>query len=179
MQSHRGAGCAGAILIAQVVVKRVQLGAGPPLSVIRSILRADGWRGFYRGLAAAVATSAPASALWWPAYESAKHALAPLIIPPEKAGEGARWHALHAVSGACASLAAVAATNPLDIIKTRLQTGSETYGARGVWGALVRVAAREGVRGLQRGLGARLAYTLPSAAFSTMAYELTLRLSRI
>lgn len=173
---------------AQVVVKHVQLHGGRVVPVVRTIHALEGWRGFFRGVFASMITSAPSSAIWWSSYELARHTLAQLLLPPPTvpgshwadaaADGGVRSHALHAVAGAMASLVTCLVTNPLDVVKTRLQTNTNTYGHTTMLRTLACIARREGLRGLARGLGARLTIAVPSAALSTLTYEYALASSR-
>ena len=66
-------------------------------------------------------------------------------------------------------------TIPIDVVKTRLQTQAlmpqEEARYRGVWHALREIGRTEGVRGLTKGLGARVLYLTPASAIMFASYE--------
>ena len=75
----------------------------------------------------------------------------------------------HCTAGALAGGIAAAATTPLDVIKTLLQTrGSSTdpeiRHARGLISSAKIIARREGTRGFFRGMNARVVAAAPSTA---------------
>lgn len=43
-----------------------------PFDVIRQVLKAEGFRGLYRGFGLTIVTQSPASALWWGTYGAAQ-----------------------------------------------------------------------------------------------------------
>lgn len=78
------------------------------------------------------------------------------------------WH-LGAIAGAF--------TTPLDVAKTRLQTQGEyvltdrgVVQYRGMIDAVVKVFEQEGMRGLTRGLGARVLFHSMSASLAWTTY---------
>ncbi|XP_074079345.1 solute carrier family 25 member 44 isoform X3 [Macrotis lagotis] len=83
--------------------------------IIQQILQADGIRGFYRGYVASLLTYIPNSALWWPFYhfyaEQLSH-ICPKDCP----------HIIfQAISGPLAAATASIITNPMDIVRARVQ----------------------------------------------------------
>lgn len=148
------------------------------VALIESIYHKEGWRGFYRGLGASILTSAPASALWWPAYECSKLALAPIMLSKDGSST-APLHVLHSVAGLSAGAWTMVCTNPFDVAKTRLQTQTETYGATSALPAMARIFKHEGARGLMKGLLPRLVYSVPASGLVSFTYELVLSLSRV
>lgn len=84
--------------------------------------------------------------------------------PPPAAAKPPRSKGAEFVLAGAAACCSITLTNPVDVVKTRLQLQGElatTAGAggrdkayRNVGQALVRIGASEGLRGLQRGLGA-------------------------
>ncbi len=82
-----------------------------------------------------------------------------------------------AISGIGAGLTAALCTNPLDVVRARLQVlNHHGDGAtiRSTSGALWR---REGVRGFFRGVTARMFHTAQSSLLMITAYETVKRLS--
>ena len=71
---------------------------------------------------------------------------------------------------------AAAATTPLDVVKTLLQTrgtstDAEIRNARGLWNAAGIIYRREGSKGFFRGMNARVLTAAPSTAICWSAYE--------
>lgn len=86
-----------------------------PLEIIKSIWKENGIRGFYRGYLASLMTYAPSSSIWWAsygAYTGIFTDMAPLDTPKVL---------IQGISGPLAGITAAVATNPFDIIRTRLQ----------------------------------------------------------
>jgi hypothetical protein len=144
----------------------------------------------YRGYGATLASFGPLSALYFALYESMKGAVLARrggVQGGSGAGGGAAagtttlplgWQ----ITTACAAGGlASALTNPLDLVKLRLQVqrgaasvggsadGSQPY--RSLAHGLRRVVAEEGWRALFRGAGARVAFHAPATAVSMTAFE--------
>lgn len=143
----------------EVLKKRTQLaqpGYRAPLpallrGVAADLRRAPGptVRDLYTGLALSCAVWLPFSALYFDVYERLRARAAPV------------WAAATAGGGVAA-----AATAPLDVVLTRLQT---RHGGAATFRAAVRGVARD--RAWFRGVGARVAWLAPSAGISLTAYE--------
>ncbi|XP_059789752.1 solute carrier family 25 member 44 isoform X1 [Balaenoptera ricei] len=88
---------------------------GQTKDIIRQILRADGLRGFYRGYVASLLTYIPNSAVWWPFYHFYAEQLSSLC-PKE-----CPHIVFQAISGPLAAATASILTNPMDVIRTRVQ----------------------------------------------------------
>lgn len=84
------------------------------------ILKTEGVRGLYRGYTASMMVYVPSSGIWWGTYASVKGKAAAFIN--EQGGLLRQLDVL--VFGLCGILAgstAVVVTNPMDVVKTRLQ----------------------------------------------------------
>jgi solute carrier family 25 protein 44 len=90
----------------------------------RQIVRQEGVRGLYRGLGASVATFVPNSAIWWGSYGMWQQVLWHQV-------DLLRGHHLHSegeilgvqtAAGVLTGCTSAVLTNPLDVVKTRLQT---------------------------------------------------------
>jgi len=145
-----------------------------PLHAGRAILRHEGARGLYKGYAATLLSFGPFSALYFGFYAPLKELAAPKDASAEPS--------VLATLGAAALAGSLASflTNPLDLVKLRLQVqrgaaaggggaGATTY--RGVGHGLGAVVKAEGVAGLFKGAGARVAFHAPSTAITMTAFE--------
>ena len=143
---------------------------------IRDIWREEGPKGFFQGLGAGVGQVVPYMGLFFSAYEALRSPLAALSLP---FGSG------DATAGVLAGVMAKTGVFPLDLIRKRLQVQGPTR-ERYVGGAipvyrkgLLRtgksIMAREGWRGLYRGLGVGLVKSAPASAITMWTYERALK----
>ncbi len=118
----------------------------------------------------------PYMGLFFSTYEALRSPLATLSLP---FGSG------DATAGVLASVLAKTGVFPLDLIRKRLQVQGPTraryvggtipvYG-EGVWRTGKSIVAREGWRGLYRGLGVGLVKSAPASAITMWTYERTLK----
>jgi hypothetical protein len=175
-----------------VVKERLQVralrgGAGGAGGAAEFVLRGEGLRGLYRGYWATVGSFGPFSAIYFTLYEALRgRALAataaaaaappPPQPPPPPPPHLPAW--LQAAVAGAAGAGASLLTNPLDLVKLRLQVwraggGAGAAGApyRGLWDGLRRVAREEGARGLLRGAPVRMAFHAASTCVSMSLYE--------
>ena len=101
--------------------QKISLKLKGPIEIIRIIWRESGFRGFYRGYLASLMTYAPSSSIWWASY-GAYTTIFTDIAPLDTSKVF-----IQALSGPLAGITAAVATNPLDIIRTRLQVGSTHF----------------------------------------------------
>lgn len=143
---------------------------------IRDIWREEGPKGFFQGLGAGVGQIVPYMGLFFSAYEALRSPLATLSLP---------FGSSDATAGVLASVMAKTGVFPLDLIRKRLQVQGPTR-ARYAGGAipvyekgLLRtgksIMAREGWRGLYRGLGVGLVKSAPASAITMWTYERVLK----
>eukprot|EP00887_Chlorella_sp_A99_P001244 scaffold14.g1244.t1 len=127
---------------------------------LSKIVRDEGVRGLYRGLTPSLFALLPNWAVYFSTYERLKLAIGSRVQPERRASTG-----VHMAAAAGAGAATMLITNPLWVIKTRLQTQDMgiRMGAscnprlyRGTLDALLRIAREEGVVGLYSGLGPSL-----------------------
>ncbi|XP_061423045.1 solute carrier family 25 member 44-like isoform X2 [Lethenteron reissneri] len=135
--------------------------------VAAQILRADGPAGFYRGYTASLLTYIPNSAVWWPFYHAYTEQLASV------APEGCPSLALQAVAGPLAALTANTVTNPMDVVRTRIQV----EGKSSIVGTVRQLLAEEGAWGFTKGLSARLISSVPTTVVIVVGYETLKKLS--
>jgi len=146
-----------------VIKQRMQVHGSTYTSIAhcaRSVFRNEGLRAFYLSYPTTLAMTVPFTALQFTAYES----IGKLIH--RRSGYDP---ITHCVAGGLAGGIAAAATTPLDVIKTLLQTrGNSTVpeirNAGGLMEAARIIAAREGAKGFFRGMKARVVAAAPSTA---------------
>jgi solute carrier family 25 iron transporter 28/37 len=153
-------------------------------SVMREVVATSGISGLYRGALASMATYAPFSALYFASYEQfkrlqlgpPKNAPAPTAAG-EQEGIALRTHAAHFSSAIAAGAVSAAATQPIDVLKTRIQVGDIARTGnydRTLWGTLRAALAHGGPRSLLRGTLARVLAIAPGCGCSMMIFEMVL-----
>lgn len=156
-----------------VVKQRMQLGATETYTSVwecaKRVYLNHGMRAFYAGYGATLVMNVPFTAVYFSGYETAKK----LILDWRDTDESEFSAASHCAAGALAGAMAAASTNPLDVVKTRLQTQGE-IGARryrGLADALRRIRVEEGFSGLMSGVRPRVLFHMPAAAVCWTTYE--------
>ncbi|XP_061770894.1 mitoferrin-2-like [Nerophis ophidion] len=179
------AGCMATVLHdavmnpAEVVKQRIQMFNSPyrgVLDCVGATLRQEGAAAFYRSYTTQLTMNVPFQALHFMTYEYLQEALNP----------HRHYHpSSHVVSGALAGALAAAATTPLDVCKTLLNT--QEVAAVQVGGAATTTTAGRSISGLAeafrmvyrtggvgaffKGVQARVIYQMPSTAISWSVYE--------
>lgn len=179
-----------------VIVQRLQVVNSPyksTLDAVRKIYKNEGITGYYRGLGATFIVSVLASSIWWTAYENVKRILySPSVLPYlvwSKSTDEDNHH-VHRVpqltAGFVAGTFTSACVNPLDVVKTRIQTqhipnlgaNKSTVAYKNIFHGLKCLWAEEGVHGLLRGVLPKLMSRGPLSAASALIFELVLYYSR-
>ena len=159
------------------------------VNLCRDIYARDGVPGFFRGIFTGVAVWGPYSAIFFSSYEAFKRG----IVSPgdgdsggnSGGGGGGRasiveWREL--LCGVCAGGVAAVATQPLDCVKTRLQTqGSGAAGVGvappgkrlGAGGIFLQTVRREGAGALFRGTLGRVLWLAPGSGLTIFVFEAT------
>lgn len=187
------AGCVATLLHdaimnpAEVVKQRMQMFNSPyrgVLDCVGSLLRHEGPAAFYRSYTTQLTMNVPFQALHFMTYEY----LQELLNPHRQYNPSS-----HVVSGALAGALAAAATSPLDVCKTLLNTqeaqavhmiqaeAATTAGAvasapgsrhiSGLGEAFRMVYRMGGIPAFFKGVQARIIYQMPSTAISWSVYE--------
>jgi solute carrier family 25 iron transporter 28/37 len=171
------------IVPTDVVKQRLQLGCySGTYDCIKSVWRKEGFIAFYRSLPTTLLSECPFHGVLVATNESMK-----VLLNLESRGEdrddrgpkaAVGWHFFS--TGISGILAAVA-TQPLDVVKTRLQTqgvfadmaaeAEPTVRYSGMMSAARLIYKEEGLRGLFRGTVPRLLFAAPSAAMCWGTYE--------
>ncbi|KAI1083277.1 mitochondrial thiamine pyrophosphate carrier 1 [Whalleya microplaca] len=138
---------------------------------VRDIRRDEGFRGFFRGLSPALAQIVPFMGLFFAIYESARLPLGRMEFP---------WGTGDATAGVIASVVAKTGVFPLDLVRKRIQVQGPTRSRYvhknipeyvGTVSSIRRILAKEGVRGLYRGLTVGLFKAAPASAVTMWTYE--------
>mmetsp|Transcript_1784 Transcript_1784/g.3047 ORF Transcript_1784/g.3047 Transcript_1784/m.3047 type:complete len:644 (+) Transcript_1784:10-1941(+) len=164
-----------------VVKQRLQLGCYENVwdCIVRTS-RSEGISAFYRSLPSTLVMECPFYAILVASNESLKLALNMEGATRKLERNSTLWHFTSAgISGIIAS----AATQPLDVVKTRLQTQevwrdmategevSSAVRYRGLVYTFHEILREEGVRGLYYGTVPRMVFAAPSAAMCWGTYE--------
>ncbi|KAG8371520.1 hypothetical protein BUALT_Bualt13G0096100 [Buddleja alternifolia] len=141
------------------------LGSCPIKSVdinqaLKSILKSDGPKGLYRGIAAMGIGAGPAHAVYFSVYELCKKSFS--CGNPKNP-------AAHAAAGVCATVASDAVLTPMDMVKQRLQLSSSPY--NGVWDCVRRVLREDGIRGFYASYRTTVLMNAPYTAVHFATYE--------
>ncbi|XP_068183837.1 mitoferrin-2 [Antennarius striatus] len=164
---------------AEVVKQRMQMYNSPyrgVLDCVHAVCRKEGLAAFYRSYTTQLTMNIPFQALHFMTYEY----LQELLNPHRQYNPSS-----HMVSGALAGAIAAAATTPLDVCKTLLNTqesliisslsSGKGQGAHrhisGLAHAFRTVYRLGGLRGFFKGVQARIIYQMPSTAISWSVYE--------
>ncbi|KAK8151747.1 mitochondrial carrier domain-containing protein [Phyllosticta citrichinensis] len=123
--------------------------------ILFAIPRTEGWRALFKGLGPNLVGVVPARAINFYTYGNGKR----LISTYLNGGQEAAW--VHLCAAACAGIVTGTATNPIWLVKTRLQLdkshAKELGGGRQYKNALdctMQTLRLEGIRGLYKGLSA-------------------------
>lgn len=118
------------------------------LSVLTTIHAKEGMAAMWKGVGATVVGVMPSRAIYFSTYSKTKH-----VLSDRNGGhEGAL---IHLAAAASAGVATATATNPIWLIKTRMQLQqSHNRLYTNSWDCLRKVIKAEGVRGVYKGLSA-------------------------
>lgn len=205
-----GAEAVSCLVWVPIDVSKERLQSQPPslqgrytssLDALQRILANEGVSGLYRGYWSTLGSFGPFSAVYFVFYEYFTALLRGWYVA--SSGQRNRGEAelsstakftLALLAGAAGNIVASLCTNPLELVKTRLQvqravlqrlSPSSVGGAAaaavhpslyayhydGLLDGLAQVVRTDGVRALWRGVGARVAYTAPNAALTMGFFE--------
>lgn len=140
--------------------------AGHPMEIAKKIMKTDGVAGFFRGLRPTLVGIIPARSVYFYSYEQTKRFLGPMLP------EGSVGNAL--ISGLSAGIAGNTLTNPIWVVKTRMQLLADSSAGQKVYtgyrDACRTIFAEEGIGGFYKGITASYWGCLEGAA-QFMIYE--------
>ncbi|XP_035750510.1 solute carrier family 25 member 36 [Egretta garzetta] len=121
------------------------------LKLLRAILEKEGVRSLFRGLGPNLVGVAPSRAIYFAAYSGVKERLNAVLVPESKK--------VHMLSAACAGITSATLTNPIWLVKTRMQLEARAKGevASNALQCAMHVYRTEGLRGFYRGITASYA----------------------
>ncbi|EDQ84721.1 uncharacterized protein MONBRDRAFT_34586 [Monosiga brevicollis MX1] len=143
------------------------------IPLIRSIFKVEGLRGFFTGYWASVAAFAPSSAIWWASYGAVRRWQQGYDVVKQ----GGNTMLLQSLGGSSAGVITAVVTNPLDVVRARLQVGARAGDGQTFSSILKELMKEEGIRGLYKGVTARMVYMGCNSFFLIAAYETVKRLS--
>eukprot|EP00591_Stephanopyxis_turris_P002702 CAMPEP_0195520412 /NCGR_PEP_ID=MMETSP0794_2-20130614/16796_1 /TAXON_ID=515487 /ORGANISM="Stephanopyxis turris, Strain CCMP 815" /LENGTH=311 /DNA_ID=CAMNT_0040649759 /DNA_START=244 /DNA_END=1179 /DNA_ORIENTATION=+ len=126
------------------------MAAGSPRAVVDKILATNGITGFYKGIVPTLIGIIPARSAYFFSYEQTKRRLSP-VLPAGCVGNAI-------VSGLAAGIASNTLTNPIWMVKTRMQliadgsVGQRVYS--GYTDVIKTIAKEEGLGGFYKGVSA-------------------------
>lgn len=152
------------------------------LDALRTIARREGVGGLYKGYWSTLGSFGPFSAVYFACYECFSRHLYSSVFTEGSPRDG---FVTALLAGAGGNTVASLVTNPLELIKTRLQVQRPVldtevsalrslfmYDYSGLLDGIRTVAREDGVRALWKGVGCRIAYTAPNAALTMAFYHL-------
>ena len=157
-----------------------------PLSIIASIYRYQGLRGFWHGQLGTLIRETGGSAAWFGSYESVSALLRTYSTPTSSTTSipitisSPQPLPIHQqmLAGAIAGISYNFIFYPADTIKSRMQTEELSSGANTnikprmqFWATGKALWRAQGLRGLYRGCGITVARSAPSSAFIFAVYE--------
>uniref|UniRef100_A0A803YKE5 Solute carrier family 25 member 33 n=1 Tax=Meleagris gallopavo TaxID=9103 RepID=A0A803YKE5_MELGA len=123
----------------------------PAPGVLKTILEKEGMRSLFRGLGPNLVGVAPSRAIYFAAYSGVKERLNTVLVPESKK--------VHMLSAACAGITSATLTNPIWLVKTRMQLEARVKGELGsnALQCAVHVYRTGGLLGFYRGITASYA----------------------
>lgn len=133
---------------------------------IRHIVRTEGVRALFKGLGPTLIGIAPSRSIYFATYAHCKSVFHDVIHPVSKA-----QHSLvHLCSAASAAFVTTTFTNPVWMVRTRLQLDQKRDGSLTALQCIRQVYRQEGIRGFYRGLTASY-YGIVETAIHFVIYE--------
>ncbi len=143
----------------------------------KSVYKKKGIPGFFQGSAATLAVSGLASSIWWLSYENLKKSFQETTAQSRITNSFVLEYLPHIAAGSMSSMIAATCSNPLDVLKTRIQVlDMKTTLFQG----MKQLVKEEGFFGtFRKGLAAKLMMVTPLGGISSFAYEMVLYYSQV
>lgn len=148
-------------------------------NILSKIYREDGIQGFWRGTKAAYLTYLPSAGVWWMSYEIYKKLLCQKFVLNNETTINMNNFVGFTFAGIAGGATTALCTNPIDVIRTRIQTQTSDYGQRTITGLLRQMYKHEGLYGFGRGVGGRVVLMVAEGIIFGDFYEILMYLSRI
>jgi len=139
-------------------------------AICRKIIKHDGISGFYRGYFISLMSNVPTSGIWWASYNVLLQEIGKYFEPDSL---GTHTLPVQATSGVLSGAVSALATNPLDVMRTRIQVG----GSRSLIQVTKKLWSEEGSSMFTKGLTARALSMSTSSFLIVLGYETVKRLS--
>lgn len=140
---------------------------GNPITIAQRIFAADGIKGFWKGLQPTLVGIIPSRSIYFFSYEQSKKTLGKTILP-----EGSVGNAL--LSGFAAGIASNTLTNPIWMVKTRMQLLADKSAGQVVYNSygevINNIMKNEGIGGFYRGITASY-WGCSEGAIQFLVYE--------
>ncbi|CAN4105177.1 unnamed protein product [Withania somnifera] len=155
----------------------------PCLKMAGSMLRNEGYRGFYRGFGTSLTGTIPARALYMGALELTKNSVGSATVQLGFS-EATSSAIANAAAGLSAAMAAQLVWTPVDVVSQRLMvqgSGNSNCGVVGLKNysggidAFRKIVCSDGLRGLYRGFGISILTYAPSNAVWWGSYSIAHR----
>ncbi|KAJ1968626.1 Fe(2+) transporter [Dimargaris xerosporica] len=153
-----------------VIKQRMQVHGSTYKTIVEcalSVFRREGMQAFYVSYPTTLMMTIPFQSIQFATYESCRKSLNPQGLYDPKT---------HITAGAVAGAVAAAATTPLDVVRTTLQTRGDSTdprlrNARGMRDAIRLIYERKGLAGFWKGIKPRIISHVPATALSWVTYE--------
>ncbi|CAJ0592600.1 unnamed protein product [Cylicocyclus nassatus] len=153
------------------------------LRVIRAVYKVDGFSGFYRGFLSAVLLYIPSTMVFWSTYYHALGVFRKIRIRVTELQRGVKPKSVaevdnrnlfldQAVSGSIGGIASACVTNPLEMLRIRLQVHRTSYAD-----TIRRLWRYEGSKVFTKGLAPRVVSNAIYSSFVMLAYETVKKIS--
>lgn len=161
-----------AAVINYIYQNKAKLSKRPALQVLSALYHVDGYRGFFRGYIASTALGMTAGSIFWTVYYTCletirwgRRRFLHALFGYEKEGHPYLF-VDQGVAAATSSAVATTLTNPLEILRLRIQVQRATYK-----GTIRRMWFDEGYRMVSKGLLPRMINSCMYATATMLIYE--------
>lgn len=159
-------------------LRSASLHIGETFEILYAVPKAEGWRALFKGLGPNLIGVVPARAINFYTYGNGKKWISQNL----NNGKESAW--VHLLAAATAGIVTGTATNPIWLVKTRLQLDKSRAGAgqgerqyKNALDCTIKTVRNEGIRGLYRGLSASYLGVAESTLQWVLYEQMKLRLA--